>query len=202
MLPLQCPSGNAQDVKQKRSIHCQKSRYFFQPSCRKTLSDRTNRLACSLGNSGILLRHMSTIMRQMSARTLMAALKIFARSDDFGGASFSLQPGLQPRSGRRLKPALQAQARSTTIWFAAEPRCATILPNPTAREIGTLLLMRVRGRRRRPGAGLGQFSFAVESKNQQPRLLLCRRGPRGTGLAWTLRTSIAAHQRDVLLSIH
>jgi hypothetical protein len=37
--------------------------------------------------------------------------------DAFGGASFSLQPGLQPRSGRRLKPPLQAKACSTTTSF-------------------------------------------------------------------------------------
>jgi SAM-dependent MidA family methyltransferase len=39
--------------------------------------------------------------------------------DASGGASFSLQPGLQPRSGRRLKPPLQAKACSTIGRFIA-----------------------------------------------------------------------------------
>jgi prepilin-type N-terminal cleavage/methylation domain-containing protein len=41
------------------------------------------------------------------------------REDTSGGAGFSLQPGLQPRSGRRLKPPLQAKARSTMAPWEA-----------------------------------------------------------------------------------
>src|SRR5579862_4454477 len=41
------------------------------------------------------------------------------------GAGFSLQPGLQPRSGRRLKPPLQAKARATYLKLAL---AALLLP--------------------------------------------------------------------------
>ena len=44
---------------------------------------------------------------------------IFAARDDFwapSGASFSLQPGLQPRSVRRLKPPLQDKAQCHLIF--------------------------------------------------------------------------------------
>jgi len=65
---LQCPLGYSQDVKQKRSIDRQESRCLIKPFCGKALSDRADSLACGPRKARILVRHLSTIIRQVSAR--------------------------------------------------------------------------------------------------------------------------------------
>ena len=65
---LHGPLRNTEDVKQKRPIHRQKPRDLVEPSCRKALSDRANRLTCGRRDAHIPVRHLSIIIRQMSPR--------------------------------------------------------------------------------------------------------------------------------------
>jgi heme a synthase len=82
-------------------------------------------IAAGIFNLFLLAPVWMQLVHLLLADLLWIALVIFTAAtiekpsagsveDAPGGASFSLQPGLQPRSGRRLKPPLQAKACSTS----------------------------------------------------------------------------------------
>jgi hypothetical protein len=64
----------------------------------------------------------------MNAQRAIAATKVWRADFSPRGASAPLV-GSEAKASRGLKPAFPG-------LFAAKPRCATILPNPTPRNVG------------------------------------------------------------------